>query len=189
MTNVDNASLSTPTPADILTFWREAGYDRWYSKDDAFDAKIRQRFLPTWQAAAAGKLSAWQDSDDGALALLIVLDQFPRNMFRDDARAFSTDALARQVADRAIARGVDQRIDAVMRQFIYLPFEHSESAIDQTRSVDLFHALGDAENLKYAEVHRDIIQRFGRFPHRNRVLGRMTTADEQVFLDGGGFAG
>lgn len=189
MTNADTAPLSPVTPADIITFWREAGYDRWYSKDDAFDAEIRRRFLLTWEAAAGGKLSAWQDSNDGTLALLILLDQFPRNMFRDDPRAFSTDALARDVANQAIARGVDQRIDAVMRQFIYLPFEHSESAADQARCVDLFRTLGDAENLKYAEIHRDIIQRFGRFPHRNRVLGRVTTAEEQVFLDGGGFAG
>jgi len=177
------------TPADVVGFWREAGYERWYSKDDAFDAEIRRRFLAVWQAAVAGKLDHWQDSDEGALALLIVLDQFSRNMFRGDAQAFGADAKAREVADRAIARGVDQRTAAVMRQFIYLPFEHSESLSDQERSVSLFRALGDAENLRYAEIHADIIRRFGRFPHRNDILGRTTTDEEQAFLQSGGFAG
>ncbi|MCO5132505.1 MAG: DUF924 domain-containing protein [Xanthobacteraceae bacterium] len=181
--------MSHPTPADIIAFWRDAGFERWYKKDEAFDAEIRRRFLTTWEAALAGERDHWQDSDDGALALLIVLDQFSRNMFRGDPRAFAADAKAREVADRAIARGVDQRIDRVMRQFVYLPFEHSENIADQQRCVALFKALGDAENLRYAEIHEDIIRRFGRFPHRNPVLGRATTAAEQEFLKAGGFAG
>ena len=110
-------------------------------------------------------------------------------MFRGDPRTFATDARAREVARRAILEGRDQRIDPVMRQFVYLPFEHSEELDDQAQSVRLFRVLGDAENLRYAEIHADIIRRFGRFPHRNAVLGRDTTADEQAFLDGGGFAG
>jgi uncharacterized protein (DUF924 family) len=177
------------TPTEIITFWREAGYERWYKKDDAFDAEIRRRFLATWNAALAGQRDDWQDSDDGTLALLIVLDQFPRNMFRGDPRTFASDPKAREVADRAIARGVDQRLDSVMRQFVYLPFEHSEDLADQQRSVALFKALGDAENLRYAEVHEDIIRKFGRFPHRNQVLGRTTTEAEAAFLNSGGFAG
>jgi uncharacterized protein (DUF924 family) len=177
------------TPIEIITFWREAGYERWYKKDDAFDAEIRQRFLATWDAALAGQHDDWQDSDDGTLALLIVLDQFPRNMFRGDPRTFASDPKAREVADRAIARGVDQRLDSVMRQFVYLPFEHSEDLADQQRSVALFKALGDAENLRYAEIHEDIIRKFGRFPHRNQVLGRTTTEAEAAFLNSGGFAG
>ncbi len=177
------------TPTEIITFWREAGYERWYKKDEAFDAEIRRRFLATWEAALAGQRDDWQNSDDGTLALLIVLDQFPRNMFRGDPRAFASDAKAREVADRAITRGVDQRLDSVMRQFVYLPFEHSESLADQNRSVALFKTLGDAENLRYAEIHEDIIRRFGRFPHRNQVLGRTTTDDEAAFLTSGGFAG
>lgn len=180
---------ATVTPIDIITFWREAGLARWYTRDEAFDAEIRRRYLPTWEAALAGERDRWQDSDDGALALLIVLDQFSRNMFRGDPRAFAADAKAREVADRAIAHGVDQRIDGVMRQFIYLPFEHSEDIADQQRSVALFKALGDAENLRYAEIHEDIIRKFGRFPHRNPVLGRATTEAEQAFLSAGGFAG
>jgi uncharacterized protein (DUF924 family) len=177
------------TPIEIITFWREAGYERWYKKDDAFDAEIRQRFLATWDAALAGQHDDWQDSDDGTLALLIVLDQFPRNMFRGDPRTFASDPKAREVADRAIARGVDQHLDSVMRQFVYLPFEHSEDVADQQRSVALFKALGDAENLRYAEIHEDIIRKFGRFPHRNQVLGRTTTDAEAAFLKSGGFAG
>ncbi|MCB1414647.1 MAG: DUF924 family protein [Xanthobacteraceae bacterium] len=185
----ENHNSSRPTPAEIVAFWRDAGFERWYEKDDAFDAEIRRRFGTTWEAARAGERDAWQDSDEGALALLIVLDQFPRNMFRGDPRTFATDARAREVARRAILEGRDQRIDPVMRQFVYLPFEHSEELDDQAQSVRLFRVLGDAENLRYAEIHADIIRRFGRFPHRNAVLGRDTTADEQAFLDGGGFAG
>ena len=177
-----------PSPADIVTFWREAGYERWYAKDDAFDQELRDRFMATYEAARDGKLSAWQDSDEGALALLIVLDQFPRNMFRDDARAFATDALARGVADRAIVEGRDQRIELAMRSFMYLPFEHSEEMADQERSVALFAPLGE-DSLKWAVLHADIIRKFGRFPHRNAVLGRTTTPDEAAFLDDGGFKG
>ena len=142
-----------------------------------------------WQEAAAGKLSSWEASDDGALALTIVLDQFPRNMFRGDLRTYATDPLAREVAGRAIARGADARIDPVLIEFIYMPFMHSEHLPDQLRCVELFRQTGNAENLGYAERHADIVRRFGRFPHRNRLLGRATTADEQAFLDAGGFSG
>jgi uncharacterized protein (DUF924 family) len=177
------------TPAEIVAFWREAGYDRWYGRDDAFDAEVRQRFLETWQKAAAGELSSWEGSDEGALALVIVLDQFPRNLFRGDALTYSSDALAREVAGRAIDRRVEARIESALRQFLYLPFMHSEHLPDQLRCIELLQRDGDAENLKYALGHADIIRRFGRFPHRNRILGRETTADEQAFLDGGGFSG
>lgn len=176
------------SPQDIVTFWRNAGYERWYTKDDAFDQELRDRFMSVWEAARDGRLSAWQNTDDGALALLIVLDQFPRNMFRNDARAFSTDARARAVATRAIAEGRDLRTDAVMRAFLYLPFEHSEDMADQERSVALFEPLGE-DSLKWAVLHADIIRKFGRFPHRNTVLGRATTPEEAAFLKDGGFSG
>jgi len=182
-------NCSDITPADILTFWREAGYDRWYKKDDAFDAEVRRRYLALWQRAVAGELSAWETSDDGALALTIVLDQFPRNMFRGEARAFSSDAMARDVAARAIARGADSRIDPELVEFLYMPFMHSEHLADQLRCVELFRSAPDPDNLRYAEEHAEIIRRFGRFPHRNRVLGRAMTAEEQAFLEGGGFSG
>jgi uncharacterized protein (DUF924 family) len=177
------------TPADILTFWRESGYDRWYNKDDAFDAEVRRRYLGLWEKASAGELSAWEASDDGALALTIVLDQFPRNMFRGEARAFSSDAKAREVASRAIARGADARVDPLLVDFLYMPFMHSEHLADQLRCVELFRSAPNPDNLRYAEEHAEIIRRFGRFPHRNRMLGRATTAEEQAFLDAGGFAG
>ena len=175
-------------PADILAFWRDAGPDRWYMPDDAFDAGVRQRFLSLWQRAAAGELSSWETSDDGALALVIVLDQFPRNMFRGDIRTYASDAAAREVAHRAIDRGVDARIDRALREFLYLPFMHSEHLADQLRCIELSREAGLAESAKWAEHHADIIRRFGRFPHRNRLLGRATTPDEQAFLDEGGFS-
>jgi uncharacterized protein (DUF924 family) len=175
-------------PHDVLAFWRAAGPDKWFTKDAAFDDAIRARFLATCEAAAARAL-AWDDSAEGALALLIVLDQFPRNIFRGSARAFAADPLAREVATRAIARGFDSQVAVAERGFFYLPFEHSEALADQERCVALNRASGDADALKWAELHADIIRRFGRFPHRNAVLGRATTPDEQAFLDGGGFAG
>jgi uncharacterized protein (DUF924 family) len=175
-------------PADILAFWRDAGPDRWYMPDDAFDAGVRQRFLSLWQRAAAGELSSWEASDDGALALVIVLDQFPRNMFRGDIRTYASDAQAREAAHRAIDRGVDARIDCALREFLYLPFMHSEHLADQLRCIELSREAGLAESAKWAEHHADINRRFGRFPHRNRLLGRATTPDEQAFLDEGGFS-
>ena len=177
------------TPADILAFWRQAGSERWYTRDDAFDAEVKRHYLGLWQRAVAGRLSAWEDSDDGALALTIVLDQFPRNIFRGAPEAYASDAVARAVAGRAIERGADTRVAADLREFLYLPFMHSEQLGDQLRCVDLFRHIGDSDNLKYAEDHAAIVRRFGRFPHRNRVLGRATTAEEQAFLDDGGFAG
>lgn len=173
----------------ILAFWRAAGPDKWFNKDNVFDDAIRSRFLPTYEAAAAGHLGTWEDTPESTLALVIVLDQFPRNMFRGDKRAFAADPLARQVVERAIARGFDQKFQPAERSFFYLPFEHSEDLADQERCVALFRAMGDAEVLKWAELHADIIRRFGRFPHRNAALGRATTVDEQSFLDNGGFSG
>ena len=175
--------------AEVVSFWREAGPDRWFTKDATFDEQIRERFLDTYEAAAAGKLSGWEHSAQDALALLILLDQFPRNMFRGDARAFASDPLARAVAAGAIVRGFDSQVPADLRGFFYLPFEHSEDPADQERGIAFYKASGDADGLKWAEIHADIIRRFGRFPHRNAVLGRTTTPEEQKFLDDGGFGG
>jgi uncharacterized protein (DUF924 family) len=175
------------TPTDILAFWREAGYDRWYKKDNAFDAEVRRRYLDLWQQGVAGELSSWETSDDGALALVIVLDQFPRNMFRGKPEAFSSDAKALAVAERAIAHGADVRIDPDLLEFLYMPFMHSEALADQLRCVELFQNSPD--NLGYAREHAEIIRRFGRFPHRNGTLGRATTPEEQAYLDAGGFSG
>jgi uncharacterized protein (DUF924 family) len=176
-------------PHDILEFWRAAGPARWFSKDQAFDEEIRERFATLHETAARGVFNSWQDAPESALALVIVLDQFPRNIYRDDLRAYSTDGQARAIARRAINRGFDQKVPTADRRFFYLPFMHSEALADQYRCIDLCRAAGDDEGLKYAEVHADIIRRFGRFPHRNKALGRRTTPEEQAFLDGGGFAG
>ena len=175
-------------PADIVAFWRAVGPDRWFEKDAALDDEIRRRFLTAHEAAAAGKLTAWEQTAEGAIALLILLDQFPRNLFRGEARAWATDGLARAVASRAILNGFDGAFPD-MRGLFYLPFMHSEDPADQDRCLALYKAGGDADGLKWAELHADIIRRFGRFPHRNAILGRVSTPEEQAFLDGGGFAG
>lgn len=174
--------------AEIVSFWRDAGPAKWWEKDDAFDQTIRAKFLAVHEAAARGELNDWEDSVDGALALILLFDQFPRNMFRNSAQAFATDPLARAVATRALARGFDRATDEALRPFFYMPFMHSEALADQDRCVQLFTALGGDQST-YAAIHRDVIAKFGRFPHRNRVLGRDTTEAEQTFLDGGGFAG
>jgi uncharacterized protein (DUF924 family) len=176
-------------PSAVLAFWRGAGEDKWFNKDAAFDDDVRAQFLDTYEAAAAGRLTGWEHTAEGALALVIVLDQFPRNMFRDSARTYAADPLARTVAGRAIERGFDRDTPLPERQFFYLPFEHSEAMADQERSCALVAATGDADLLKWAELHAEIIRRFGRFPHRNLLLGRASTPDEQAFLDGGGFKG
>jgi uncharacterized protein (DUF924 family) len=181
--------MDTVTPAEIVTFWRHAGPDKWFEKDDDFDRTIKSRFLTIHEAAARSELAAFEANAEGALALALLLDQFPRNMFRGSARAFATDALARSVADRAIARGFDRTTDAPMRQFFYLPFMHSELLSDQHRCVQLYEALGDPDQAKWALLHREVIVKFGRFPHRNHVMGRDTTEAERAFLGSGGFAG
>ncbi len=177
---------------DIVGFWRSAGPRKWFAKDRAFDAAIALKFEQTHYRAAMRRYDHWAETPEGALALLILLDQFPRNLYRGTAHAFATDPLARTFARAALAAGHDQSIEAQLRPFFYLPFEHSESLADQEFCVELCAALqadsGDEDTIKWAIEHRDIIARFGRFPHRNAVLGRETTPEEQVFLDEGGFA-
>jgi uncharacterized protein (DUF924 family) len=177
------------TPAEMIAFWREAGPERWFTKDETFDETIRARFLKLHERAAAGELKDWENSAEGTFALLLLFDQFPRNMFRGTARAFATDELARAIAASALLKGFDAQVAPDMRSFFYLPFEHSEDIADQERAIALYTAARDEEGLKWAQIHADIIRKFGRFPHRNPVLGRATTAEEQAFLDQGGFAG
>ena len=184
--------MTQPTPpaaAEVLAFWRQAGPDKWFAKDDAFDAEIARRFRPLVGAAARGELSDWEETPEGVYALLILLDQFPRNLNRGSAHAFAADPLARQVAGRAIARGFDGAFENPEKRFLYMPFMHSEDLADQERCVALSEASGDDDSVKYAIIHRDIIRDFGRFPHRNAVLGRESSAEEQRFLDDGGFSG
>ena len=182
----DNDSVN---PAAVVAFWTEAGPARWYAKSDAFDADIRSRFGSVHASARAGELDRWAESPEGALALLILLDQFSRNLFRGSPQAFAADQKALATADRAIGSGVDREVPLSLRQFIYLPFMHAETIAEQERSLALFHSLHDTENVRYAKIHEVIIRRFGRFPHRNAVLGRHTTPAEQAFLESGGFSG
>jgi uncharacterized protein (DUF924 family) len=181
--------LLSITAADVLAFWREAGPDRWFRKDEAFDAEFRTRFIGAHEAAARGELDAWaRDGAGGALALLILLDQFPRNAFRGTPRMFASDAKAREVARQALQEGFDTQVESDLRHFFYLPLVHSESMQDQDQGIAFARTLGD-EPLRHAAIHRDIIEKFGRFPHRNAVLGRTNTPEEQRFLNDGGFGG
>ncbi len=172
----------------VTKFWRDAGPEAWFAKSDAFDSDLKSRFLDLHYAAARRECDSWLGDAEGALALMILLDQFPRNCFRGTGHMFATDPLARSLAARAIDAGHDLALDAETRVFLYLPFEHSEDIFDQERSVAL-HKANAEPYLSYAVDHLDIVRRFGRFPHRNRALGRETTAEEQAFLDGGGFSG
>lgn len=180
-------AASTGVPPDwsrhVLSFWfGELDRKGWFTKSDATDAAIRQRFLGLYEAIANAVPDTAKSDADTALATVLVLDQFPRNMFRGSPRAFATDPLACVAADHAIAGGLDRLLEIERRVFLYLPFEHSESLADQERAVSLIAALGDDEYTRYAVAHRDIVARFGRFPHRNAVLGRASTAEELEFL-------
>jgi uncharacterized protein (DUF924 family) len=181
--------LSLASPEQVLNFWFGAGPQKWFAKDDSFDAAITERFLPTYEAAAAGRLHDWEAGAESALALIIVLDQFSRNMFRGSPRTFAADALALSVAKHALAQGFDEKFEIPKRNFFYLPLMHSENLGDQELCVALSREKADENTLKFAELHADIIRRFGRFPHRNALLGRRTSPEEQAFLDMGGFAG
>ncbi|WP_374444412.1 DUF924 family protein [Stella sp.] len=181
----------TPTPPEavaVVAFWRDAGPARWFAKDPAFDRTFAARFAADHAVAAAGGHDGWTASPDGALALVLLLDQYPRNAFRGTPAMYATDPAARRIASAAVAAGHDRHVAPGLRLFFYLPFGHSEDPADQERSVALARGLGQP-SLGHAEGHRDIVRRFGRFPHRNPILGRTTTPDERRFLDEGGFAG
>lgn len=180
------------TVQDVLTFWiDEVGPERWYAADAALDAEITVRFSDLWEKARQSQLNTWASSPKGCLAYLIVTDQFPRNMFRTDPRAFATDAMARHVAARACHLGFDCQIDEPARQFFYLPLMHSESQMDQDRSVRMFllrMPKTGAGNLLHARAHRAVIRAFGRFPYRNAALGRRSTTAEAEWLTTGGYS-
>jgi len=183
-----DATTQPTTPDDVVVFWQDAGRKLWFAKDANFDRRFRQSFLQTHEAATRGELDGWLATPTGALALILLLDQFPRNAFRGTPRMYASDAQARAAADRAIVAGHDLKVSPELRGFYYLPFGHSEDIADQDRSVELIRRLDEA-HAPLAERHRDIIKHFGRFPHRNPILGRAMTAEEQHFLDQGGFAG
>lgn len=173
--------------ADVVAFWREARED-WFSKNPDFDRRFRARFLPLHEEVVAGRHDDWLATPDGALALLILTDQFPRNAFRGTPRMYASDPLARRYARAARDAGYMERVAQDLRPFLALPFAHSECLADQEISVALNMALGQPW-LGHAEGHRDIIRRFGRFPHRNAILGRQTSEAEAAFLGAGGFQG
>ncbi len=175
------------TPKEIVTFWAEAGPKEWFAKNDAFDTACR-RFEDAHHAAARGEYADWAKTAEGALALVLLLDQFPRNLYRSSGHAFATDGLALAIARDAITAGFDQEVGE-LALFFYLPFEHAEDMATQLRAVKLTVGLGNPEYLKFAELHRDIIARFGRFPHRNAALGRTSTPEETDYLGSGGFKG
>jgi len=185
---VSGQSAVAPDASAVVAFWKEAGPARWFAKDDAFDARFRDTFRVAHEQAAARRLDAWAEHAEGALALMVLLDQYPRNAFRGTAHMFATDPLARFFADRIVKAGLDKEVDVALRSFCYLPFEHSEHPQDQERSLALYAELG-GDSYTWAKLHADIITRFGRFPHRNDVLGRVSTAEEIQFLNAGGFAG
>ena len=174
------------TAGDVVRFWREAGMRAWFNGGEVFDRQCEERFLDAHLAAARGECESWLDTAEGALALLLLLDQIPRNVFRASGHAFASDGLARQCADRSLAPSHAAAFEPALRAVFYLPFEHSEDPADQRRSVELFRSLGNATYTEYAIEHQRVIERFGRFPHRNRALGRESTAEERAWLDAGG---
>jgi uncharacterized protein (DUF924 family) len=184
--------------SDVLDFWftpesrpdeahpdgRDAAF--WFEPTPGFDDAVRQRFAAAWEQALEGRLDGWAATPEGALALTVLLDQLPRNMFRGQPQSFAADAKALAVARDAVGRGFDRQVPRAWRKFFYLPFEHAEDREMQARSVALFEALGEAEAARYAVLHREIIDRFGRFPHRNAILGRESTPEEAAWLAAGG---
>lgn len=171
------------TPEDVLHFWfTECTPKDWFSKNDELDAKIRTRFEATYHSIVKGETSAWRATPEGRLAEVIVLDQFSRNMFRGTAKAFANDPLALNLAEEAVANGDNMKLEPTKRHFLYMPYMHSESKEVHERGLKLFEALGEAETLKYELEHKAIIDRFGRYPHRNEILNRKSTPEEIEFL-------
>jgi uncharacterized protein (DUF924 family) len=173
-----------PSPDDVLEFWfSETVKPKWFQSTPEFDHQLTERFAPLWKAARSGELKAWSESPLPALALVIVLDQFPLNMFRGKPESFSTEADSREVARQAIANGFHHRLSKEQKAFLYLPFMHSEALADQDYSVQLFEDAGLDDSAKWARHHRDIVRKFGRFPHRNAILGRSSSPEEREYLD------
>jgi uncharacterized protein (DUF924 family) len=182
-------STTDQAALDLLAFWWGAGEAAWFRSDPDFDAQCQARFGAWHDRAAAGTLESWERDPAGALALILLLDQIPRNIFRGTPHAFATDAAGLAVADRALARGFDKAYPIPEKRFFYLPYTHAEDMAAQERCVDLNRISGDKEGYHYAMIHMDVIRRFGRFPHRNDILGRDNTPEELAYLQTGGFSG
>ena len=176
------------TASDVLDFWFSDDAEAlWFRSTKAFDHQISLNFESLWRQGRDGQLSSWEQTPEGSLALVILLDQLPLNMFRDQPQGFSTEQASRDIAHRAIENSFDEQLDDRQRRFLYMPFMHSERLSDQNRSVALLEAAGMTESLRWAKHHRDIVARFGRFPHRNQILGRESTREELEWLESGGF--
>lgn len=188
MISVTTRLAPAPRALEVFEFWKAAGPALWFAKDEEFDRRFRECFLADHEAAARGELMHWQSTAEGAFALVILLDQFPRNAFRGDARMYDTDAMARKVASTAFAAGYDRLMPEEMRKFFVLPFGHSEDLADQERAVALARRIGP-KDFERAQHHRDIVRRFGRFPHRNAILKRESTREEIAYLENGGYQG
>lgn len=176
-------------PRDVLDFWFAAGEEKWFTKDEAFDAEITERFKEPHEAAKRWELDSWRETPQGCLALIILLDQFARNIYRDSGDAYAADPKALALARAMVERGMDLELPVDLRIWIYLPYEHSEDLADQQRCIELQERSGMDDYLEWALVHADIIKRFGRFPHRNAALDRTSTPEEIAFLEEGGFSG
>lgn len=176
-----------PRSAEVLGFWRDLGPAGWYAGTAEIDAAVRALFAPLCADAREGALAAWGNSAAGALALILVLDQFPRNIWRDGPESFASDHAALAAASHALAEGHDLATPPPERQFFYLPFMHAEDLVAQNRGVQLFDERMPGDNARHARAHRDVIARFGRFPWRNAALGRHSTAEEAAFLAEGGY--
>ena len=171
-------------PQSIVDFWfSEAVSKLWFKSTPEFDQRLRDDYEDSWRRARDGEFDHWRDSAIGCLALVILLDQFPLNMFRGDARCYSTEAASREVARHALAQGFDRELEARQRAFLYMPFMHSEVLEDQQLALQLYDQPGLEDNLRFARHHHDIVQRFGRFPHRNEALGRVSTPAEIEYLE------
>lgn len=176
--------MAVKSPEEVRDFWFSDKMSKlWFEKSDEVDQRIKDDFLDTYEAAHAGKLEHWMKTPDDALALIITLDQFPRNIFRGSGRAFESNDIVLDYARRALEQDYDQAVEATPRQFFYLPFMHSEDIEDQNTSVKLYEALGNENSLRFAIAHRDVIERFGRFPHRNAPLGRDSTPEEIEYME------
>jgi uncharacterized protein (DUF924 family) len=177
------------TPHDVISFWKQAGPARWFTKDMAFDGQLSVHFKQALAEARNGAFDHWMETPESALALIVMLDQFSRNIHRGSPLMFAADAKALALAKQSVAQGLHHGFPAPERMWFFMPYEHAEDLDAQWRCVGLFEATGFAEMAYYARMHLDIIQRFGRFPHRNPILGRTSTAEEIAFLKGGGFGG
>lgn len=187
----NSSPLTAALPSEaraVIDFWRAAGPSLWFAKDPEFDQRFRDRFATAYAAAARGELSHWARTADGALALILLLDQYPRNAFRGTPRMYATDGAARQHAAAAVEAGFEREVAPELQAFVILPFGHSEALADQERAVALCRRLGQP-HVGRAEHHRDIVRRFGRFPHRNAILGRAPTDAERLYLEQGGYQG